>query len=177
MSHSFIVKDRLHVPYYIFIRCGGRYSDADLLELFSLPTYRPNLSALRRGIYTLIADDGPWTLLADDWRYTLWHMPSTRPAIYQLGQDFEVFAASLGDCDYSFDFVYYNHGRLVRQYTVEDPDLRGGRVVENIGDPLPGETAELFLVDERRIVLGVAASVGINTDFIDREIRVYGPVP
>src|SRR5262249_33388438 len=75
------------------------------------------------------------------WYYTLWHMRSTRPTLQALGRSCDVFACSIGDCDHSFDFVYYRGGRLVRQYVVEDPDFRGGRVVENTGEPLPGEAA------------------------------------
>ena len=45
-------------------------------------------------------------MVADDWHYTLWHMPSTRPALQALGRGCDVFACSVGDCDRSFDFAY-----------------------------------------------------------------------
>ena len=53
-------------------------------------------------------------MLADDWHYTLWHMESTRLAIEAIAKFHEIFACSEGDCDRSFDYVYYQDGRLMR---------------------------------------------------------------
>jgi hypothetical protein len=165
------VEGRLHAPYFIFV--AGRHSDADLLRHFGLPTYRLSGSAQRLRRYAILADDRQWTMIADDWFYTLWHMPSTRPAVRALGQVCDVFACSVGDCDHSFDFEYYRDSQLVRHYVVEDPEIRGGRVVINKGKRLPGEKAAFREGDELNIVLGVAASLGIRTDFTDRDIRIY----
>src|SRR4051812_29631299 len=114
MSESLIIRGRLHAPYFIFVRGEGRYSDADLLRLFGLTAYRltnrPTKLPRRLERHVILADDGPWVMVADDWYYTLWHMPSTRPAIQALGQSCDVFACSVGDCDHSFDFVYYRGG-------------------------------------------------------------------
>jgi hypothetical protein len=176
ITSPLFVHGELHAPYFIFLRCAGLYSDADLLHRFGLATYRPASTASRLTRYAILADDGEWTLLADDWYYTLWHMPSTRPTLALLGEHCDVFACSVGDCDHSFDFVYYRDSRLVRKYVVEDPHFRGGSVVENTGEPLPGETAAFGHTDEVRIVLAVAASLGIKTDYAEHDIRVYAPV-
>jgi hypothetical protein len=85
----------------------------------------------------------------------------------------DVFACSVGDCDRSFDFVYYRGSRLVRKYVVADPDFRGGVVVEDVGRPLPGEWAAFRQAGELSIVLGIAASLGIKTDYTERDVRVY----
>jgi hypothetical protein len=176
MTESLFIRGRLHAPYFIFVRGEGRYSDADLLRLFGLSAYRPTKARRRGGHHAILADDATWTMVADDWCYTLWHMPSTRPALQALGQSCDVFACSVGDCDHSFDFVYYRGGRLVRRYVVEDPDFRGGRVVENMGEPLPGEAAAFGGSDELGIVLGVATSLGIRTDYAEGDVRVYAPL-
>jgi hypothetical protein len=112
-------------------------------------------------------------MLADDWRYTLWHMESTRPAIATLAKSFDIYACSVGDCDHSFDFVYYRDGRLVRKSVVRDPDFRRGRVVENFGDPLPRESAAFKHHDESRIVLTIATSLGIQVPFDESHVRIY----
>jgi len=175
MTSTHFIHGELHAPYFIFLRSVGKYSDTDLLERFGLSTYRPRKGAPRRGRYAVLADDGQWTLLADDWNYTLWHLPSTRPALAALGEKWDVFACSVGDCDRSFDFVYYRDARLVRRFVVADPDFRGGDVVENVGEPLPGESTAFKQPDEMKIVLGIATSLGIKTDYTEQEIRVYAP--
>ena len=175
MASSLFIDGELHAPHFIFLRCGGRYSDTDLLCRFGLPTYRPTKAAPRIGPYAVLADDGQWTMIADDWYYTLWHMPSTRPTLAALGESVDVFACSVGDCDRSFDFVYYRASYLIRKYVVADPDFRGGVVVENLGRPLPGEWAAFEQAGELRIVLGIAASLGIKTDYTEQDIRVYAP--
>ena len=166
------IDGKLYAPYFIFLRCAGRYSDADLLRWFGLTGYRPVKSTSRLGRDGVLADDGLWTMLADDWYYTLWHMPTTRPTLAELAESCDVFACSVGDCDHSFDFVYYRDGRLVRRYVVEDPDFRGGRVAENFGEPLPGEPTAFAETDEMRIVPSIAASLGIRTDYGERDVRV-----
>jgi hypothetical protein len=175
MASSLFVHGELHAPHFLFLRCAGRYSDAELLRRFGLPTYRLTKAAERLGRYAILADDGEWTMIADDWYYTLWHMPSTRPTLAALGESHDVFACSVGDCDRSFDFVYYRGSRLVRKYVVADPDFRGGVVVENVGWPLLGEWAAFRHSDEMRIVLGIARSLGIKTDYTEQKVRVYAP--
>ena len=176
MAASLFINGQLHAPYFIFVRGAGRYSDAELLRLFGLSAYRPMKSSHHSGHHAILGDDGPWTMIADDWHYTLWYMPTTRPALQELGQSCDVFACSVGDCDHSFDFEYYSSGRLVRRYVVADPDFRGGVVVENTGRPLLGEPAAFRESDELRRVLAVAASLGIRTDYAEGDVRVYAPL-
>jgi hypothetical protein len=167
--------NHLSAPQFIFVRCAEKCPDVDLLQAFGLSTYRRAkwLWGLER--YVVLADDGQWTMVADDWFYTLWHMSSTRPAIEKLGRNYEVFACSINDWDYSFEFVYYSDGRLVRRYVVKDLGFRRGQVVENFGEPLPGESVAFREADELDIVLKVAASLGIRVDYTKRDIRVYKP--
>jgi hypothetical protein len=162
----------LHAPYFSFLRCR-RYTDAELLSRFGLPGYRLARATTRLSRYAVLGDDGEWTMIADDWFYTLWHMSSTRPEIEVLAGECDVFACSVGDCDRSFDFVYYRDGRLVRKYVVADPHFQGGVVTEDFGDRLPGEAAAFTESDEVRIALGIAASLGIKIDYAVHEARVY----
>lgn len=175
MANSLIIDGQLHAPYFIFVRCAGRYSDSALLQQFGLSAYHPTKAAPRLGHYAILADDGQWTLIADDWHYTLWHMPSTRPTLAVLAESCDVFACSVGDCDHSFDFVYYRDSCQVRHYVVEDPDYRGGSVVKNVGAPLPGESTAFKQPDELKIILSIAGSMGIKTDYTDQELRIYAP--
>ena len=123
----------------------------------------------------IIANDNQWTLIADDWLYTLWHMPSTRPALISLAESCDVFACSVGDSDQGFDFVYYENSRLIRRYVVEQHYDHPKRVVEDIGVPLPGEASAFEQSDELKIVLAIASSLGIKTDYTEQDLRVYTP--
>lgn len=175
MASSLFVHGELHTPYYIFVRCCGTRSHGHLLRRLGLSDYRRVLEPPRFGPYAILADAGDWTLIADDWLYTLWHRPTTRPAIAALAEHHDVFACSVGDCDRSFDFVYYRNSRLVREYVVDDPHFRGGEVVENFGEPLPGEADSFQNTGELAIVLGIAASLGIKTHYAEQDIRIYAP--
>lgn len=170
------VANRLMAPYYIFVRARNRTPDAEFLRMLGLSDYRPTPTIPPCSPHACLADDGTWTMIADDWTYTVWHMPSTRPTLRALAQTCDVFACSVGDCDESFDFDYYEGGSLVRRYRVYDPDFKGGRLIEDDGAPLPGEAAAFMATNNLRIVLEIADSLGIRTDYRPEEIRRYAPV-
>lgn len=171
------VHGELQSYYFIFLKCSGKFSDAELLQQFGLSAHSRTNAFPSDCSYVLLADDGEWTLIADDWWYTLWHLPSTRTRIAAIGQTCDVFACSFGDCDRSFDFAYYHDSRLIRRYVVEDPHFQGGVVVENFGDPLPGEAAAFKEADQLKLVLGVAASLGIKTEYNEHDLRAYAGPP
>lgn len=170
-----LVEGRLHAPYFLFLHCQGLFTDRQLLHQFGLTNYIPAKPTRPIQQSAILADAGGWCLLADDWYYTLWHKETTRPVLAQMGQSFDVFACSVGDCDRSFDFVYYRDGRLVRKYIVHSPRYTDQIVVENVGEPLPGEATAFKESDEINLVLGVAASLGLKVKFEERDFRVYVP--
>lgn len=172
---SFFAHGKLHSPYFIFLCGNGDLSDRDLLQRFSLPTYDRTASPSAYGPYAILADDGTWNLVADDWRYTLWHMPSTRIAIAELAAHCDVFACSVGDIDHSYDIVYYRNSQLIRKFVVEDRDFKGGSVVENLGKPLLAEQAVFKQPDELQYVLDIASSLGIKTRYCETDLRIYCP--
>jgi hypothetical protein len=165
----------MFIPYFIFVRAFGRISDAELLYLFGLDSYRPAPPPQDFEQFARLAGDDEWIVLTDDPGYTLCSMPSTLQAIHQLGQTYDVFACSVGDTDGSFGFVYYRDGQVVRRYVVEDPYYRGGTVIENTGEPLPGEEAAFQEAVGLSIVLSIAASLGIRTAYTEQDFRVYAP--
>ena len=167
----------LYASYFIFIKCAGAYSDADMLLRFGLTDYQRVPAPLDFGPYVCLMEDSEWTHIADDWSYTLWHRPSTWETIAEIAKDHDVFACSIGDCDYSWQFVYYRHGRLLRKYVVDDPHYqKGGMLVEDFGIPLEGETEAKKQTDELGTVLTIAASLGIDVAHRTKEIRVYAPL-
>lgn len=178
MAFHFGTGGYLHAPFFIFINCGGAYSDADLLRRFGLTGYKriPEPSDSRRCVY--LTQDKQWTHIADDWSYELWHRPAIWGAIAEIAKDYDVFACSVGDCDHSWEFICYRHGRLLRKHVVEDPNFtRGGIVVEDFGIPLEGEADAMKRSDELETVLAIATSLGIDVNHSSKEIRVYAAPP
>ena len=173
--HPFLEVGKLYAPYFIFVRCAGIYSDADLLRTFGLGHYEQRAQAPPGGPYVLIANDGTWTLVADDWLYTLWHMPSTRAIIGELAERHDLYACSVGDCDCSFSFVFYSEGRLVRNYVVESPHFTDAVVVDDFGIRLPGETEAFEHPNELDRVLSIAGSLGVRMPYKEGEVRVFAP--
>ena len=158
---------------FIFVRCAGINSDEELLRRFGLSTYRPTDTLPRLGYYVALAEDGEWTMIGDDLGYTLWQMPSTRAAIAALGKCWDVFACSIADCDDSFDFEYYRENHLVRRHAVvgpAPPDMWERIVVEDFGEPLSGESDAFKRGCVLNIVLGIADSLGIKTDYAEQDI-------
>ncbi len=156
MTNLFYKQEVLHSPYFICLKCAGEYSDADLLSKFSLQNYQRKPSRPKLGAYAMVCENRKWTVLADDWYYTLWHMKSTRPALREMAQFHDAFAFSIGDCDQSFDFVYYRNGNLRRHYEVVDPDFKGGSVKSNFGEPLETEAVAFTHDDDLKRLVFIA---------------------
>jgi len=167
------MNNRLHAPYFIFMRCAGEYSDADLLAKFGIRDYKRTSEPPKMGPHATLFDSGDWVMLADDWYYTLWHLPTTRPAIKKLSQFTDVYACSVGDCDHSFDFIYYKNGKLARKYVVADPDFKSSIIVEDIGQQLPGESDALQLDDQLETVLAISDAMGICGPRPGDKLRFY----
>ena len=174
MNRSLVIHETIHSPYFIFVRCNGAITDTDILQRFGLAKYSAARCAPRMGLYAVLADDGEWTMLADNWHYQLWHRESTGNAINDIATTYDVFTCSVGDSDDSFDFIYYRNGKLVRKYVVTDPHYSGGTISEDIGESLKQESDILANSDgQLKLVLALAKSVGIRTDYAEDELRVY----
>src|SRR5262249_31147792 len=114
--------------------------------------------------------------IADDWRYGLWHKQSRiLDSLRQGIPDATIFACSVGEIDYSFDFSYYTAGELCRKFVVEDLqiDKRRRTVVENLGDPLPSEKPLSEIGEEQEYVLSLASGCGVKIDHRAQSIRCY----
>ena len=174
MAPILTARNRLHAPYFIFIR-DCTISDRELLKTFGLSTYHRCTSANNFGRYTVLAKHQRWTSIADDWHYTLWNMQSTRTVIQALAQTFDIYTCSVGDSDQSFDFVIYQNGQISRKYAYETlyPAYLSGEVTDMIGSPLPCETELLKLENAMDIVFGIGEYLGIPMEWTESQLRLY----
>jgi len=135
----------LHTPFMIYIRSYNTLSDEDFMKLFGLRDYHkasPPLSSL--GSHVVFANDTEWTHIADDSRYTLWQSPKTAQAVEELSRSYDVFRNSIGDIDDSFEFEYYQDGKLVRKFVFEHNVFKKTEIITvDIGTKLVGEPATL----------------------------------
>jgi len=166
--------DRLNSFCFVFVR--AEISDAELLQHFGLSAYRQvdQVDGLYR--YAIVASLNGWRVLADDVCFTFWHMPQRRTAIETLGQQFDLWAFSAGDCDQSYDFALYQQGQLRRKSVVDSPHFSDRVVREDFGTPLP-EEARIITPEADGLEIGwqLAASLGIPTNLKDGELRFYAP--
>lgn len=166
-------------PYSIFIKEGPKLSDNKIMVALGLEDYkivsdekeRNNIALNKRYIY--LTEDEHWTYVMDDLSYTLWYSKEIRKRILLLSNIFEIFSCSIGDIDDSFDFTYFKHGEIIREYVVEDPKFNGGEVVKNVGLPFPIEDIALKKTDTLEKVCTIAASFGIKMNQELAQVRVY----
>lgn len=164
-------------PFYIFIKNGFKMSDQELFTQLGLNNCKLDKYIDRefptKDRYCYLTEQDSWTHLMDDWSYSLWHHKTIRNNIEKLSQKFDIFYCSVGDIDESFDFVFYERGKLRRKYIVEDPKFNGGDLVENIGTPFPGEEVVLKIKDDIERVLKIARLVGVRIEHKQDKIRCY----
>jgi hypothetical protein len=173
-----IINGHLHSPYFIFVRAAGRFSDDDILKLLGLGDFATHpLVVDWSKPQIFITEDDLWIHIADDCCYNLGNKGH-----YQLVEDLHkkipdvpIFACSVGDVDWSFDFAYYVSGQLQRRYTVEDPryDKHRRVVTEDFGQPLPLEMALSEIGEEQDYVLSLATGLGVKINHDLRFIRCY----
>jgi hypothetical protein len=131
----------LHTPFMIYVRSHNTLSDQDFLKLLGLQDYHKASPPLPHfGSHVVFANDAEWTHIADDYGYTLWHSPKTAEAIAELSTSYDVFRNSIGDIDESFEFEYYQAGKLVRKFVFEDNVSKRTQIVTiDTGSKLLGE--------------------------------------
>ncbi len=162
--------------YFIFMRTSPRVADDALLRVLGIDFVRhgwdrKNANEAR----VFITEDDAWIHIADDLRYHLWHRRDAVEALHRFRPDATIFACSRGDCDYSFDFKYYDDGRLLRHFEVADPNYnkRPIKVITDLGTPLPGEKPLDRIEDEMNYLLAIAESLGVNTQHRSGAVRCY----
>ena len=180
-NYPFFKWGDLHTPFMIYIRSRNGLSDKDFLKLFGLNDYHkvaPPLSPL--GSHVVFANDNEWTHIADDYRYTLWYSPKTAEAIEELSKIYDVFRNSIGDIDDSFEFEYYQNGKLIRKYSFEDDVFKGvKRVIVNKGTRLIGEpeTLDDLISSAQKMFPTITQALGIVRVMDPLRNRYYCKLP
>lgn len=173
MNELKIIDGLLHAPFFIFVQCHQKLSDQELLKKLNLLSYKKNHLLGIRSKKLYITHDNQWSHIADDWYYHLWHLKSLQGSILELSREYNIFTCSVGDCDHSFDFSLYEKGKAKRKYVVEDPDFNNPKETINLGAPLPGEVEAFKNDDEFKVIMALAKSLSINTNYKSLDIKTY----
>ena len=173
MDKPKIIDGLLHAPFFIYVKCRQQLSDKELLKRLNLSSYKDKYLPGYKKKRLYITHDKNWSHIADDWCYNLWHSQSIRGSISELSKEFNVFTCSVGDCDHSYDFSYYENGEIKRNYVVDHPEINNPKVTIDEGHPLSGEVKAFKKKDEFKIILTLAKSLGINTDYKRLNIKTY----
>ena len=89
------------------------------------------------------------------------------------GQRWDLFSYSVGDIDESYEIVCYRDGELIRHRRVDSPRYDDRVVSIDIGEPLPAETASLWLEDAVRIGRSLATAQGIDVCYRADRIATF----
>ncbi len=165
-----IFHNRLHAPFFIFIKCGDRYSDQELLSLIGAVGYRSRANEREFDFKVHITNYHEWMYVADDWSYTLWHAEETKKHIEHIAKDYDVLTCMIGDTDNSLEVYYYQDGSLKRKYVF---DGWNGELKEDYGAPLQHEEMAFRESDVLEAALKIAAPLGIEINFSKLNVRTY----
>jgi hypothetical protein len=166
-------------PFMIFIKGAAKLADSELLSLLNLNEYNrveisnENQSGKDSIGYMFIANSDEWVCIMDDWNYALWCNEENREKLLDASNEYDIFYCSVGDSDDSYDFAYFKTGEVIREYVVEDPSFKGGKVVKDIGIPLPIESQALLHKENSEKVITIAKSFGIKFHLPKDEVRIY----
>jgi hypothetical protein len=179
-----LIRNSFFAPYFIFVKDDSNLNDEELFKKIGLKDYqlvtnkdekKPKGKKTNKR-YLYITEDEKWKHIMDDWLYTLWHDKEVKSIIKNLSKEFDIFCCSIGDCDDSFDFVYYQNGIERREYIVEDLQFKGGEVKKDFGEPFEIEKIALEKKDLFEKILTIAKHLGIDTCHNLEKIRCYGRV-
>lgn len=163
IESKFIVKGRLHAPYFIYFKANRELSDQEILKTFELEGYElTGENDSYRKLTVHVATSPTWSLIADDFSYSLCHSEEIRELVKNLSNKYEVFTCFRGDCDYSYAFTRYKDGEIIRDYSFGGWTKERAQVEEDIGEPLPGEMGALEKENEYDVIFQVAMFQGIN---------------
>ncbi len=162
-------------PFYVFIKGVGKLTDKNLLESFGIKNAEivSDRTGINKSTSLFITEDSKWIHLMDYWDYSLYHNEIENGYIQKLSEGFDIFTCSVGDSDKSFEFKYFVDGQLIREYMVEGPNYKGGRVARNYGTKLISEESALLNEDELDKVVEIAKGIGIEFEHSKEKIRHY----
>ncbi len=159
-------------PYFVFLKRTD-LEDAELLNRFGKASYKPSVKNDVTAEYLAIGRDSDWIHIADNFSYSHWHSKEFRSPVKELTKESDVFIFSVGDTDMSFEFAFFSDGKLIRSVVWEDPEMDGGFLKKQKGNPLNSEQAIPRGKDPLKGLWALAAEQGINTDFEKVKLRVY----
>ncbi|MEN0050069.1 MAG: hypothetical protein AAF806_23600 [Bacteroidota bacterium] len=171
--------------YYFFshaicVKCAQSINAAKLISLIDFKEVRKSQPNIRKGNPDAIFDQGKfqllvlktnnWLVIADNWFYTLYHEARKRPIFEKLYQQFEVFTFTTGDSDWSYDFLFADRGKVIREFVVTGDS----KISKDFGVTFPVELP----FDKKRldfeVIIPIAYHLGINLDEVDvSEIEYY----
>jgi len=177
-----MINNVLYSPFYIFIKGIHDQSDEEIIWLLGLvehtkmgpPDKLPPGVRYRNPVYIIRGQE--WVHIMDNGSYYLWHLTEIRTRLAELGNRYELFYCSVGDIDYSFDFCYYQNGRLIRHYVVPAPTFNPNKLVveKDMGEPLPGELQALQYREPYNMIMALAHSLGIDLRHQAKAIKTFG---
>ncbi|MDU9047261.1 MAG: hypothetical protein Q3M30_00310 [Candidatus Electrothrix sp. Rat3] len=173
MNRPLIIDDRLHAPYFTFIKEEGKLSVTKLLQTLEIEGYKSTEYVEDFNHYFFIVRDGKWTHIIDDWYYTLWHSKPFLSNIRKLASNYEIFSFMIGDSDNSFEIEYHRGGQMMRHFIFDQSPFGNGEVKEDLGKKFEIESKIKIGDDPLNHLWSIADSLGINSNHKQDEIDIF----
>lgn len=118
-------------------------------------------------------------VIMDNWYYSFYHLNCLIPFSESIGKKYDLFQFVVGDSDHSFGFKKYKHGKLIRNYQVDNPSYRKDdlRIRVDVGIPLKGENKFLQFEGEYEKTVNIAYKNGLILPSNPKSIKSYSYNP
>ena len=161
-------------PFLIFIKGINHLSDNEVFKLLGVRSFEiiDSLEEKESSLYLTRCQN--WIHIMDNWLYNLYHKTSFKNRLDDIGKICDIFYCSIGDIDDSFDFTYFQDGKLRRKYVLNDTVPKNQVIEQNIGEVLPLEEEILSKeIDVQIKIVEIAKSVGIGINHKEENIICY----
>lgn len=175
----FLRTGELHAPYFVFFRSPIPTCDRELLDSLGLREHKPqdieNPGAVKHRPYSIVGNTKDWTVISDDWSYNIWHSENRDKIVtkFASGFEYEVFSYRVPDVDDTFEFHYWQEGRLIRSYSLFQKNLSHPPSLTESGSPFSFETETLCNGSATKQIQLIAKNLGFDVSEAKGSFRCY----
>ena len=164
-----------HSPFFIFINGLTKLNNIEILKFIGFDNVKEvyNIDSLKDDNCIYLSTSENWVNIMDNGAYELYYSKKFNDKITELSKTYNIFMCSVGECDKSFEFKFYNNSQLTRHLKVDSPKFDDQITAIDLGTPLKGEVPSNNIIDELEYVIKLANSLEIDIPTDSNKIKCY----